>query len=334
MIASAVCEFNRKDIDVIIDGPSTGYTLRWEEGLSPPERFQCKWRGNGEEPNNKAELEFSNFHTMSYRAVTNNVPLYSVTKEQATLLQVDELPWIDPLSKRGEDVPAIRKPPFRVILLGTMNGTIKKIVHDFEQTSACVVEEFKPFRRGEKMTQMKLSRSRNALYVATNLGVLKIPLASCELEKTRERCLRTGDPYCGWDPDANQCVFYEKMVSNSEWHQATPCTETDENKIQSREYFERETEIVSKNPSFFGNDEGIISSIGEWLAIVFVVVFVGYLFGFLIVVLVYASCKKCKRSKMETMNNIPQSPVVNLNSVEATAASNWDSLDSFEEIEL
>ena len=53
--------------------------------------------------------------------------------------------------------------------------------------------------------QAGLGLEAESLYLGTENGVLRIPNSRCERHKSRERCMSSGDPYCGWNTRTDMC---------------------------------------------------------------------------------------------------------------------------------
>ena len=45
----------------------------------------------------------------------------------------------------------------------------------------------------------------NAIYMATQENVIRLPVQRCQRFQTQRECLNAMDPYCGWNKQTNLC---------------------------------------------------------------------------------------------------------------------------------
>ena len=98
--------------------------------------------------------------------------------------------------------------PIHVLFIGTRSGTIKKLSYNPRSQQACVVEILHPFAKGRSVTinTMKLLSYSNAIYMATEENVIRLPVNRCQRFRTQRACLNAMDPYCGWNQQTNECT--------------------------------------------------------------------------------------------------------------------------------
>ncbi|OQR78231.1 semaphorin-5A-like [Tropilaelaps mercedesae] len=227
---SAVCTYTLKDIENVFHGPLTGKFDRWQKGRLASTRFQCQWTDANAGLTHDDVLDLKRYQ-QTFNAVppSRAMPLYHAELERIVQLQADEVRQRASASEEqnsGGDVGQERS--VHVVFAVTLEGTVKKVVLDPVRDASCVVEQFRPFRDGEKLSRLELLKARNALYATTDLGVMKIPLSICEQHKTRLACLGTGDPYCGWDSREMRCRFASRgYPQDPEWEQARACAAED-----------------------------------------------------------------------------------------------------------
>ena len=53
---------------------------------------------------------------------------------------------------------------------------------------------------------MKLLSYTNAIYLATEENVIRLPVNRCQRFRTHRDCLNAMDPYCGWNSQKNECT--------------------------------------------------------------------------------------------------------------------------------
>jgi semaphorin 5 len=74
-----------------------------------------------------------------------------------------------------------------------------------------LVEQLRPF--GDRKSpvpvvhNMKFLEATNSLYLATSESVLRIPTHRCGRFRTKQECLNSMDPYCGWNNQKSACTL-------------------------------------------------------------------------------------------------------------------------------
>ncbi|OQR67323.1 semaphorin-5A-like, partial [Tropilaelaps mercedesae] len=207
---SAVCSYTLDDIETAFRGPLTGNLDGWRRGKPASQRFQCQ--AQDAELSNDEWVDLKRYQ-QTYDSVRSArpTPLYHANLERIAQLQVDEV-------RTGhQDV-------VRVLFVVTVEGVLKKIVHQPSSNTSCVIEQLHAFRQDEKLNQLRLVSDQHALYAATDRSVVKIPLSFCGRFESRKACLDAGDPYCGWDSRERRCSRAPRgVVLDPEWEQGHAC---------------------------------------------------------------------------------------------------------------
>lgn len=107
-----------------------------------------------------------------------------------------------------DQVQAADDKMYRVMFIGTENGTIVKAVnYDGEMF---IIEEVHVFKSPEPIKILRFSNVTDQLYAGSDAGVAQVPLATCERSSTCVDCVLARDPYCGWDKGSDKCVALSK----------------------------------------------------------------------------------------------------------------------------
>ncbi|XP_066274863.1 semaphorin-1A-like isoform X2 [Branchiostoma lanceolatum] len=101
---------------------------------------------------------------------------------------------------------------FNVLFVGTDNGTLYKAVEQvlnnpIRPRSAQLVQQINIFpATQEKITTLKLSNEKKAIYIGSNSGVTMLPLHNCGAYTSCVACVSARDPYCGWSRAQDRCT--------------------------------------------------------------------------------------------------------------------------------
>lgn len=98
--------------------------------------------------------------------------------------------------------------PMHVLFVATTDGIIKKLSYNPRSKEMCLVEVLHPFSKGRSVMvhNMKLWSYSNAIYLATEENVVRLPIHRCKRFRTQRACLNSMDPYCGWNKQTNECT--------------------------------------------------------------------------------------------------------------------------------
>lgn len=189
---AAICVFNIASIEKAFNGPVKYQEIpggAWQQKyLQPRDNFDCK-------ANQKSNsLELSKYQLMdgSVQAIYPN-PLYVTKLERFRKIAVDKV-----ATKLHESV--------RIIFVTTDDGLIKKISVLPRTKQSCLIEAMEPeSSRDVVIKTMEFVKATDSLYVGTEHSLIKIPSQRCGRHQSKESCLNSMDPMCGWNDLQLKC---------------------------------------------------------------------------------------------------------------------------------
>ncbi|KAM5171906.1 semaphorin-7A [Mantella aurantiaca] len=98
-----------------------------------------------------------------------------------------------------DEITAVNKQIYRVIIVATDNGALHKVVE--LDDGALNVLEMQPFNKTGKILYLELNphNTEHVLYVGNAYEVSRLPLDDCRAyNKSCTDCMISRDPYCGW----------------------------------------------------------------------------------------------------------------------------------------
>ena len=66
-----------------------------------------------------------------------------------------------------------------------------------------------------------LGTETQSLYLGTEDGLLRVPTSRCMRFKSRNQCLSSGDPYCGWNSRSQSCTVAPNHNPGATWEQSS-----------------------------------------------------------------------------------------------------------------
>lgn len=213
---SAVCVYNLTAFDSVFDGPfkhQESPTSAWISNDNHFSERKCVSEGSSTKRSSaKATDVFmaaKKYQLMDQAVASREMgPLIMRAGERWTHIVVDLVP-----TKNGlQDV----------MFLATADGRVRKMLRLRNSNSTCLVEEIKIVSNGHPrpVKSMKISSDKGALYIATEGGILKVPVQRCDRFVTGERCLEAQDPYCGWNTETKSCTpAPDGNPSSGHWEQ-------------------------------------------------------------------------------------------------------------------
>ncbi|KAH9498240.1 Semaphorin-5B, partial [Bulinus truncatus] len=213
MLGSAICVYNTSSIEKTFQG---SYKYRKDVG--------CNWFKVDSKYNKACTEPPPSTNEQRHDAVNYILMLNEV---QPTLIGPLVMCELDRWSIiEVHRVPTASDNRQTVMFVASTKGYIKKfMVHPAGQ-SACLVEFIRLLRSGQQkpILQMKHSPSKNALYVALEGRVLKIPTSRCDRFLSKTACQSAQDPYCGWDTVSASCTKETTGRDATTWQQSiTQC---------------------------------------------------------------------------------------------------------------
>ncbi|XP_075679801.1 semaphorin 2a isoform X2 [Dermatophagoides pteronyssinus] len=98
---------------------------------------------------------------------------------------------------------------YTVYFAATYTGLVYKIIEWYDQSGQVHTNlvDIIEATNGEPIRAIEISSRHKSLYVASDSGIKQIDLFWCKNHyESCTRCIQ--DPYCGWDPDQNECKPY------------------------------------------------------------------------------------------------------------------------------
>jgi semaphorin 5 len=205
----------------------------WQEkDLHQRDNYDCR---NSQKPNSP---DLSKYQLMASSVQpVQTTPIFISKLERFQHIAIDKVS-----TKLHENV--------RVIYVTNDDGLIKKVSVLPRTKQSCLIEVMEPeSSRDVAIKTMEFVKATDSLYVGTENSLIKIPAQRCHRHLSKESCLNSMDPYCGWndlqlkctpppnnDPlaghwfqNANVCPILSSAVdgSFSAWSQWFKCAKSD-----------------------------------------------------------------------------------------------------------
>ncbi|XP_051984563.1 semaphorin-4E isoform X1 [Xyrauchen texanus] len=92
----------------------------------------------------------------------------------------------------------------QVMFIGTMSGSVLKAVN--YDGDMVIMEEIQLFEPSEPIKILRLSNTKQQLYVGSEVGVVQMSINECGRYHSCLDCVLARDPYCGWDLNDKHCA--------------------------------------------------------------------------------------------------------------------------------
>lgn len=161
----------------------------WQEKyLQHKDNYECRNAQKSSSP----DLSKYQLMATSVQAV-QTTPIYISKLERFKHIAIDKVS-----TKLHENV--------RVIYLSNDDGLIKKISVLPRTKQSCLIEVMEPeSSRDVQIETMEFVKATQSLYVGTASSLIKIPSQRCRRHLSKESCLNSNDPYCGWNDLQLKC---------------------------------------------------------------------------------------------------------------------------------
>jgi semaphorin 5 len=179
----------------------------WESAsVSNRDTFECTANTiNSSEPHH-SELLNSQYQLMdSAVQPVNGRPYIIHTEKQFQFIAVDVIQ-----SKYHNSV--------EIIFVTTKDGLLLKYVQWPFSTQACLIDtiqiidssanetgDYNSDPNGDAILSMKLLKDTQSIYLGTKKEIIRIDVQRCKQYSTRDECVESGDPYCGWNTMQMSC---------------------------------------------------------------------------------------------------------------------------------
>lgn len=162
----------------------------WQQKYLPQrDNYECR---TNQKSNSLDALKYQLMDS-SVQAIHPN-PLYVSQLERFKHIAIDKV-----ATKLHENV--------RVVYVTKDDGLIKKISVLPRTKQSCLIEVMEPeLRRDVKIKTMEFVKATDSLYVGTESSLIKIPSQRCHRHVSRESCLNSMDPMCGWNDLQLKCT--------------------------------------------------------------------------------------------------------------------------------
>lgn len=93
----------------------------------------------------------------------------------------------------------------RVVYIANSDGVIKKISILPRTKQTCLIEALQT-NPSSRIITMEFVKATSSLYIGMDNGLIKVPSQRCHRHVSRDSCLNSMDPYCGWDDRRRTCT--------------------------------------------------------------------------------------------------------------------------------
>lgn len=192
---SAVCSYKTEDIELVFNTSDLFESTKKDLKIRPGQcRSELTPQETAEEAKNHPEL-------VDWIWPSRNRTVFQTLAYYRKLV-VDE-------------ITAVNKEIYRVIIVATDNGTLHKIVEQVD--GPMNVLEIEPFNKTSKILYLDLdlsNREQRVLYVGSAYEFSKIRLDDCRAyNKSCTDCVLSKDPYCGWYGGECQSILNNRTNS-------------------------------------------------------------------------------------------------------------------------
>lgn len=208
MKGSAVCVYDVNSLEKAFNGPFKHQKSKdsiWEPYNQPLESYKC-------EPPSK---------NSNSRPRSTNTGDQRFQLKHLSVQPIDERPILVLANRRAhklvvDSVQTKHQNNLDVLFIATEQNTILKYMSSSgPQNMACLLEEVDIFDAEQKrsdnainnMVVLEKEVGGRELLVATSFSLVKMSLASCEMQTNYFGCLSSLDPYCVWDSRAQRCLL-------------------------------------------------------------------------------------------------------------------------------
>ena len=191
----AVCNFNLTAVETAFAGDfkhQSSAAATWSAARADHAHFDCK------RPATNDDLLASQKYQLMDRAVQAVLPAPVFTEDLVRFGRIA----VDVVNIKHQD-----NQPVHIIFVATDDGTIKKLSYNPHTGQTCLVELLHPFPAASNVVvrKMKFNSNTASIYLATDEGIVKLPVQRCSRFLTAQDCLNAMDPYCGWNKAKREC---------------------------------------------------------------------------------------------------------------------------------
>ena len=94
-----------------------------------------------------------------------------------------------------------------ILFIATRDGKLMKYVQWPSLKEACLIDEIQLINpKVDQILSMKFLKDTQSLYFGTEKEVLRVSVHRCHIYHSRDKCIASGDPYCGWSESKMKCI--------------------------------------------------------------------------------------------------------------------------------
>lgn len=165
----------------------------WESAESSKDVFECQSSTNSTQSYDDLRLN-SLYQLMNNAAQPVNGKPFMISKQKHFKFIA-----VDTVNTKHSSA--------QVMFIATADGMLLKYVKWADVEETCLVDEFQLIEpKEDQFLSMKFFKDTNSLYFGTMKEMIRVQAHRCHIYHTEERCVNSGDPYCGWNRAILKCV--------------------------------------------------------------------------------------------------------------------------------
>ncbi|KAL7634212.1 UNVERIFIED_CONTAM: hypothetical protein RMT77_015541 [Armadillidium vulgare] len=210
---SAVCFYSMASVKESFDGKflrhlGAGQGGTWTSASEPYNKtghYRCNENDLKEERENP--IPMAEHYILMDKMVDpeTTYPIFTSNYNKLTHLKVESVK-----TKKTGSVP--------LFYIANDNGTInkislipkdkKKVSKNINEKVFCLLDIFNPFptEKKENLISMEYQSSTHSLYLGSENFLIRIETGVCHRHTSKDSCLKSGDPHCGWNVNNSKCT--------------------------------------------------------------------------------------------------------------------------------
>ena len=236
---SAVCAFSMNSVLDAFQGPfkyQKSFNHIWESAYDKKEVFECG-------PSNYSE-NYSNLRLNSMYQLMDNA-VQSINERPYVISKNDHFKFIS-----VDVIKTQYSHSVEILFIATRDGKLLKYVQWPNLSESCLIDQIQLIDPSEdNILSMKYSKDSYRLYFGTEKQVISVSAFRCHIYDSKEKCISSGDPYCGWNKETSECTKAPfKNYKSENWIQSKllQCTVHQWSKWSSCKLFEKKSDESCK----------------------------------------------------------------------------------------
>ena len=193
------------------------------------EQFECKSTGGSYDEQLERSNRQQNYQLM-HESVTSmhGTPFVVETSEKFKKIAVDKVET----RYRGD---------VRVFFVLTESNMLRRYAVWPYSVQACFIDETQISELNDTIYSFKLLKETHSLYIGSKKSFVRVTLSACDKHLDKEVCLKSGDPYCGWNSKLKRCTSASYNTVDDFWTQAreSNCKNSQESNWLSWSHWEK-----------------------------------------------------------------------------------------------